>query len=47
MFMDVEIKHSTQQHELVTHPTGLSLFIRDPDRNVIEFIEYTGLNAFN
>ncbi len=42
MFMDVE-----QQHELVTHPTGLSLFIRNPDRNVIEFIEYTGLNAFN
>ncbi|KXF83328.1 VOC family protein [Enterovibrio coralii] len=24
------------------HPTGTSIFIRDPDRNVIEFIEYKG-----
>ncbi|NQZ90999.1 MAG: VOC family protein [Moritella sp.] len=29
--------------EPMTHPTGTSLFIRDPDNNVIEFIEYTGL----
>ncbi|MGF1907141.1 VOC family protein [Aliivibrio salmonicida] len=28
------------------HPTGGSCFIRDPDNNVIEFIEYVGLNAF-
>jgi len=28
------------------HPTGTSLFIRDPDNNVIEFIEYKGLAAF-
>ncbi len=27
------------------HPTGTSIFIRDPDRNVVEFIEYVGLNA--
>ncbi len=27
------------------HPTGTSFFIRDPDRNVIEFIEYKGLKA--
>ncbi|MDD1780531.1 VOC family protein [Enterovibrio sp. ZSDZ35] len=26
----------------MTHPTGASIFIRDPDRNVIEFIEYNG-----
>lgn len=30
----------------VNHPTGTSLFIRDPDNNVIEFIEYAGLSAF-
>ena len=29
--------------ELHQHPTGQSFFIRDPDLNVIEFIEYTGL----
>ena len=29
------------------HPTGTSFFIRDPDNNVIEFIEYIGLNAYN
>ncbi len=29
--------------EPMTHPTGTSLFIRDPDNNVIEFIEYKGL----
>ncbi len=28
------------------HPTGTSFFIRDPDQNVIEFIEYKGLAAF-
>jgi lactoylglutathione lyase len=28
------------------HPTGVSCFIRDSDNNVIEFIEYVGLNAF-
>ena len=28
------------------HPTGTSLFIRDPDNNVIEFIEYKSLEAF-
>ena len=28
------------------HPTGTSFFIRDPDKNVIEFIEYVGLDAF-
>lgn len=28
------------------HPTGTSIFIRDPDNNVVEFIEYTGLGAF-
>lgn len=27
------------------HPTGTSLFIRDPDDNVIEFCEYKGLDA--
>ncbi len=27
------------------HPTGTSFFIRDPDDNVIEFIEYKGLDA--
>jgi len=26
--------------EPMTHPTGTSLFIRDPDNNVIEFTEY-------
>ncbi|MFC5080378.1 Lactoylglutathione lyase [Vibrio thalassae] len=30
----------------MTHPTGLSFFIRDPDDNVIEFIEYVGLDAY-
>lgn len=32
--------------EVIKHPTGVSCFIRDPDNNVIEFIEYIGLNAF-
>lgn len=32
--------------EPMNHPTGTSFFIRDPDLNVIEFIEYKGLNAF-
>ncbi|MGH1541552.1 MAG: VOC family protein [Arenicella sp.] len=27
------------------HSTGTSFFIRDPDNNVVEFIEYTGLKA--
>ncbi len=27
------------------HPTGTSFFIRDPDRNVVEFVEYKGLDA--
>ncbi|MFL0810512.1 MAG: VOC family protein [Agarilytica sp.] len=27
------------------HPTGRSIFIRDPDRNVVEFCEYIGLDA--
>ncbi|MBL4667562.1 MAG: VOC family protein [Sneathiella sp.] len=27
------------------HPTGTSFFIRDPDDNVIEFVEYIGLDA--
>ncbi len=30
----------------IQHPTGTSFFIRDPDQNVIEFIEYKGLNDF-
>lgn len=30
----------------MNHPTGISLFIRDPDNNVLEFIEYKGLAAF-
>lgn len=29
----------------MNHPTGTSFFIRDPDMNVIEFIEYKGLDA--
>ncbi|NRB40004.1 MAG: VOC family protein [Pseudomonadales bacterium] len=32
--------------EPMNHPTGTSFFIRDPDGNVIEFIEYKGLAAF-
>lgn len=32
--------------EPMQHPTGTSFFIRDPDMNVIEFIEYVGLGAF-
>ncbi|MGF1858727.1 VOC family protein [Photobacterium profundum] len=32
--------------QTMKHPTGVSCFIRDPDKNVIEFIEYIGLNAF-
>lgn len=32
--------------EPMNHPTGTSFFIRDPDNNVIEFIEYKGLSAF-
>jgi lactoylglutathione lyase len=32
--------------QTMKHPTGISCFIRDPDKNVIEFIEYIGLNAF-
>ncbi|WP_095498003.1 VOC family protein [Paraferrimonas haliotis] len=28
------------------HPTGTSFFIRDPDNNVVEFIEYKGLGEF-
>ena len=31
--------------EPMNHPTGTSFFIRDPDMNVIEFIEYKGLDA--
>lgn len=27
------------------HPTGTSFFIRDPDDNVIEFVEYKGLEG--
>ncbi len=27
------------------HPTGTSFFIRDPDKNVVEFIEYIGLDG--
>lgn len=27
------------------HPTGRSIFIRDPDNTVIEFCEYIGLDA--
>jgi lactoylglutathione lyase len=30
--------------EPMNHPTGTSFFIRDPDDNVIEFIEYTGIS---
>lgn len=30
----------------MSHPTGRSLFIRDPDKNVVEFCEYKGLSAF-
>lgn len=30
--------------EPFTHGTGTSFFIRDPDQNVIEFIEYIGLD---
>ncbi|WP_205518114.1 VOC family protein [Sphingorhabdus sp. Alg239-R122] len=33
--------------DLMQHPTGSSFFIRDPDGNVIEFIEYIGLSAFS
>jgi len=33
--------------EPMQHPTGTSFFIRDPDKNVIEFIEYKGLGAFS
>jgi lactoylglutathione lyase len=40
---DVGIALSEGAHR---HPTGTSLFIRDPDNNVIEFIEYAGLAAF-
>ncbi|MCG8465659.1 MAG: VOC family protein [Xanthomonadales bacterium] len=29
----------------MAHATGTSFFIRDPDNNVIEFIEYRGLEA--
>lgn len=32
--------------EPMNHPTGTSFFIRDPDMNVIEFVEYKGLSAF-
>jgi lactoylglutathione lyase len=32
--------------EPMNHPTGTSFFIRDPDDNVIEFIEYTGISQF-
>ncbi len=32
--------------EPMKHPTGTSFFIRDPDDNVIEFIEYTGISQF-
>ncbi|SHH30629.1 VOC family protein [Ferrimonas marina] len=27
------------------HPTGTSYFVRDPDGNVVEFIDYQGLDA--
>ena len=30
--------------ELMHHMNGRSFFIRDPDRNVVEFIEYNRLN---
>ena len=30
----------------MTHPTGRSIFIRDPDRNVIEFCEFKGLDEW-
>lgn len=30
----------------MNHPSGTSFFIRDPDQNVIEFIEFKGLDAF-
>jgi len=30
----------------IHHPGGTSFFIRDPDQNVIEFIEFKGLDAF-
>lgn len=29
----------------MSHPTGRSLFIRDPDNNVVEFCEHKGLGA--
>lgn len=29
----------------IKHPTGTSFFIRDPDKNVIEFVEYIGLDG--
>jgi lactoylglutathione lyase len=32
--------------EAMQHPTGTSCFIRDPDDNVIEFVEYIGRDAF-
>ena len=32
--------------EPMNHPTGTSFYIRDPDDNVIEFIEYTGISQF-
>jgi len=33
-------------HEPMTHSTGTSFLVRDPDNNVIEFIEYKGLGVF-
>lgn len=38
----LEIALSGEPH---IHQTGTSFFIRDPDDNVIEFIEYLGLGA--
>ncbi len=41
---DLNIPLSGEPHN---HGTGTSFFIRDPDDNVIEFIEYLGLAALH
>ncbi|CAA0103408.1 Lactoylglutathione lyase [BD1-7 clade bacterium] len=38
-------KHGIELTGDMMHPTGRSIFIRDPDRNVVEFCEYKGLDS--